>query len=487
MKLDETLTFDDVLIRPGYSSILPRDVSTNTYFSREIKINIPLVSAAMDTVTEAKMAIAIAQGGGIGVIHKNNSIDQQIAEIVKVKKYESGMVVDPITIRDDLSLKNLISLKEKFNISGFPVVNKSNKVVGIITNRDVRFAQNMSQPISELMTKKNLITAEEGISRKKALDILHSNKIEKLIVIDKGKRCVGLITVTDIKKSEKYPLATKDHIGRLRVAAAIGVGQDGLNRAESIFKAGADAIVLDTAHAHSKRVTDTIRAIRKIVKNNIQVIAGNIATKEAAKMLLREKVDAIKIGIGPGSICTTRIIAGVGVPQFSAITEIYEATKKSKIPLIADGGIRYSGDVAKAIGAGADCVMVGSLLAGTQESPGEVFLFQGRSYKSYRGMGSLAAMEKGSSDRYFQQDVQDKLKFVPEGVEGRVPFKGASSEVIFQLVGGLRAAMGYTGNININKMQSNCKFQKITTAGVKESHIHDISVTKEAPNYKTER
>lgn len=487
MKLDEALTFDDVLIRPGYSSILPRDVSTNTYFSREIKINIPLVSAAMDTVTEAKMAIAIAQGGGIGVIHKNNSIDQQIAEIVKVKKYESGMVVDPITIRDDSSLKNLISLKEKFNISGFPVVNKSNKIVGIITNRDVRFAQNMSQPISELMTKKNLITAEAGISRKKALDILHSNKIEKLIVIDKDKRCVGLITVTDIKKSEKYPLATKDHIGRLRVAAAIGVGQDGLNRAESIFKAGADAIVLDTAHAHSKRVIDTIRAIRKMVKNNIQVIAGNIATKEAAKMLLKEKVDAIKIGIGPGSICTTRIIAGVGVPQFSAIKEIYEVTKKSKIPLIADGGIRYSGDVAKAIGAGADCVMIGSLLAGTQESPGEVFLFQGRSYKSYRGMGSLAAMEKGSSDRYFQQDVQDKLKFVPEGVEGRVPFKGASSEVIFQLVGGLRAAMGYTGNINIDKMQSNCKFQKITTAGVKESHIHDIAVTKEAPNYKTER
>ncbi len=487
MKLDEALTFDDVLIRPGYSSILPRDVSTNTYFSREIKINIPLVSAAMDTVTEAKMAIAVAQGGGIGVIHKNNSIDQQIAEIVKVKKYESGMVVDPITIRDDLSLKNLITLKEKFNISGFPVVNKNKKVVGIITNRDVRFAQNMSQPISELMTKKNLITAEAGISRKKALDILHSNKIEKLIVIDKDKRCVGLITVTDIKKSEKYPLATKDHIGRLRVAAAIGVGEDGLNRAESIFKAGADAIVLDTAHAHSKRVIDTIRAIRKLVKNNIQVIAGNIATKEAAKMLLKEKVDAIKIGIGPGSICTTRVIAGVGVPQFSAITEIYEVTKKSKIPLIADGGIRYSGDVAKAIGAGADCVMIGSLLAGTQESPGEVFLFQGRSYKSYRGMGSLAAMEKGSSDRYFQQDVQDKLKFVPEGVEGRVPFKGASSEVIFQLVGGLRAAMGYTGNININKMQSNCKFQKITTAGVKESHIHDIAVTKEAPNYKTER
>ncbi len=487
MKLEEALTFDDVLIRPGYSSILPRDVSTKTYFSRDIKINIPLVSAAMDTVTEAKLAIAIAQGGGIGVIHKNNSIDQQTAEIVKVKKYESGMVVDPITIREDSNLNHLIELKKRFNISGFPVVNKNKKVVGIITNRDVRFAKNMSQPIKELMTKNNLITAEEGVSRKKALEILHNNKIEKLIVIDKNKRCVGLITVTDIEKSEKYPLATKDNIGRLRVAAAIGVGTDGLLRAENIFKSGADAIVLDTAHAHSERVIETIKSLRHLVKNNIQIIAGNIATKEAAKMLLKQKIDGIKIGIGPGSICTTRIIAGVGVPQFSAITEIYEVAKKFKIPLIADGGIRYSGDLAKAIGAGADCVMIGSLLAGTQESPGEVFLFQGRSYKSYRGMGSLAAMEKGSSDRYFQQDIQDKLKFVPEGVEGRVPFKGASSEVIFQLVGGLRAAMGYTGNVNIKKMKNNCKFQKITTAGVKESHIHDIAVTKEAPNYKTER
>jgi IMP dehydrogenase len=487
MKLEEALTFDDVLIRPGYSTVLPREVSTSTFFSREIKINIPLISAAMDTVTEAKLAIAIAQSGGIGVIHKNNTIDEQIAEIIKVKKYESGMVVDPITIREDSTLQNLIDLKKKFNISGFPVVNKFKKVVGIITNRDVRFAKNMSQPIKELMTKTNLITAEEGVNRKKALQILHNNKIEKLIVIDKEKKCIGLITVTDIEKSEKYPLATKDHIGRLRVAAAVGVGETGLVRAKSIYKAGADAIVLDTAHAHSKRVVDTIKDIRKIVKNNIQIIAGNIATKEAAKLLLGQKVDGIKIGIGPGSICTTRIIAGVGVPQFSAITEIYEEIKRSKVPIIADGGIRYSGDVAKAIGAGADSVMIGSLLAGTQESPGEVFLYQGRSYKSYRGMGSLAAMEKGSSDRYFQQDVQDKLKFVPEGVEGRVPFKGTSKDVIFQLVGGLRAAMGYTGNNNIIKMKNNCKFQKITTAGVKESHIHDIAVTKEAPNYKTER
>jgi len=487
MKLEEALTFDDVLIRPGYSKILPRDVKTNTKFSRDIKINIPLVSSAMDTVTEGKLAIAVAQSGGIGVLHKNNSIDQQITEITKVKKFESGMVVDPITIGVDANLKHLLELKRRFNISGFPVVDKAKKVVGIITNRDVRFAKDISQPIKELMTKTNLITAKEGVNKKNALEILHNNKIEKLIVIDKNKRCVGLITVTDIEKSQKYPLATKDNIGSLRVAAAIGVGSNGLERAENIYKAGADAIVLDTAHAHSERVINTIKDLRKIVKNNIQIIAGNIATKEAARLLLKQPIDAIKIGIGPGSICTTRIIAGVGVPQFSAITEIYEASKKSSIPLIADGGIRYSGDVAKAIGAGADCVMIGSLLAGTEESPGEVFLYQGRSYKSYRGMGSLAAMEKGSSDRYFQQDVQDKLKFVPEGVEGRVPFKGSCTDVIFQLVGGLRASMGYTGNVDIQNMQNNCKFQKITSAGVKESHIHDIAVTKEAPNYKTER
>ena len=487
MKLEEALTFDDVLIRPGYSKILPRDVKTNTKFSRDIKINIPLVSSAMDTVTEAKLAIAVAQSGGIGVLHKNNSIDQQVIEITKVKRFESGMVVDPITIDVDANLKKLLDLKRKYNISGFPVVDKAKKVIGIITNRDVRFAKNISQPIKELMTRTKLITAKEGVSKKSALETLHNNKIEKLIVVDKNKRCVGLITVTDIEKSQKYPLATKDNIGSLRVAAAIGVGPSGLERAENIYKAGADAIVLDTAHAHSERVINTIKDLRKMVKNNIQIIAGNIATKEAAKLLMKERIDAIKIGIGPGSICTTRIIAGVGVPQFSAITEIYEASKKSAIPLIADGGIRYSGDVAKAIGAGADCVMIGSLLAGTEESPGEVFLYQGRSYKSYRGMGSLAAMEKGSSERYFQQDVQDKLKFVPEGVEGRVPFKGSCTDVIFQLVGGLRASMGYTGNVNILNMQKNCKFQKITSAGVKESHIHDIAVTKEAPNYKTER
>ncbi len=487
MKLEEALTFDDVLIRPDYSKILPREVDTQARFSREIDIKVPLISAAMDTVTEARLAIALAQNGGIGVIHKNNSIEQQSTEVIKVKKYESGMVVDPITISHKANLQDLLNLKAKYNISGFPVVDNRQKVVGIITNRDVRFAKNNKQPISELMTKDNLITAKEGISRKAALNILHDKKIEKLIIIDSNNKCIGLITVTDIEKSQKFPLATKDSIGRLRVAAAIGVGKDGIDRASELIKAGVDAIILDTAHGHSERVIKTIKELKKIFKDNVQIVAGNIATADAAKCLAKEKIDGIKIGIGPGSICTTRVIAGVGVPQFSAIREVYKAIKHTSLPIIADGGIRYSGDVAKAIGAGADSVMIGSLLAGTEESPGEVFLYQGRSYKSYRGMGSLAAMEKGSSDRYFQQDVQDKLKFVPEGVEGRVPFKGPSSEIIFQLVGGLRASMGYTGNKNIKEMKNNCKFLKITNAGYKESHIHDIAVTREAPNYKTER
>ena len=487
MKLEEALTFDDVLIKPDFSKILPREVSTETKFSRDIRINIPLVSAAMDTVTEGRLAISIAQSGGIGVVHKNNSIEQQVIEIIKVKKYESGMVVDPVTISLESNLEKLLDLKKKFNISGFPVVDNNNKVVGIITNRDVRFAKNNKQPIKELMTSTDLITVKEGVSKKKALEILHNKKIEKLIIVDNDNKCVGLITVTDIEKSQRYPLASKDNIGRLRVAAAIGVGNEGLERAIEISNAGADAIILDTAHGHSSRVVDTIRELKKILKDKIQIIAGNIATKDAANYLSNEGVDGIKVGIGPGSICTTRIIAGVGVPQFSAIHDIYLSLKDKKIPIIADGGIRYSGDVAKAIGAGSDCVMVGSLLAGTEESPGEVFLYQGRSYKSYRGMGSLAAMEKGSSERYFQQDVEDKLKFVPEGVEGRVPYKGACSDVIFQLVGGLRAAMGYTGNESISEMKKNCKFLRITAAGFKESHIHDIAVTREAPNYKTEK
>ena len=486
MKLSQSLTFDDVLIRPAYSRIMPREVETKTKFSSEIDINIPIISAAMDTVTDGRLAISISQCGGIGVIHKNNSIEEQAIEVIKVKKYESGMVVDPVTISSDSKLLDLIELKKKFNISGFPVVDKNKKVVGIITNRDVRFSKNLQQPIKELMTKTNLITSEKGISPKKASDILKANKIEKLIIIDKQKRCKGLITVTDIEKSQKYPLATKDHIGRLRTAAAIGVGKEGLGRAERLVDVGVDAIVLDTAHAHSKRVIDTLKDLKRKFKDRVQIIAGNIATSEAAAELIKYPVDALKVGIGPGSICTTRVIAGVGVPQFSAIAEVYGRCKKKNIPIIADGGVRYSGDVAKAIGAGADSVMIGSLLAGTEESPGEVFLYQGRSYKSYRGMGSLAAMEKGSSDRYFQQDVEDKLKFVPEGVEGRVPFKGAASEVIFQLVGGLRAAMGYTGNKNIYDMKNKCSFIQITQAGFKESHIHDIAVTREAPNYKTE-
>ena len=486
MKLSQSLTFDDVLIRPAYSSIMPREVETKTRFSSEIDINIPIISAAMDTVTDGRLAISISQCGGIGVIHKNNSIEEQAIEVIKVKKYESGMVVDPVTISSDSKLLDLIELKKKFNISGFPVVDNNKKVIGIITNRDVRFSKNLQQPIRELMTKTNLITSEKGISIKKASDILKANKIEKLIIIDKQKRCKGLITVTDIEKSQKYPLATKDHIGRLRTAAAIGVGKEGLSRAERLVEVGVDAIVLDTAHAHSKRVIDSLKDLKRKFKDRVQIIAGNIATSESAGELIKYPVDGLKVGIGPGSICTTRVIAGVGVPQFSAIAEVYKRCKKKNIPIIADGGVRYSGDVAKAIGAGADSVMIGSLLAGTQESPGEVFLYQGRSYKSYRGMGSLAAMEKGSSDRYFQQDVEDKLKFVPEGVEGRVPFKGAASEVIFQLVGGLRAAMGYTGNKNIHDMKNKCSFIQITQAGFKESHIHDIAVTREAPNYKTE-
>ena len=487
MKLSQSLTFDDVLIRPAYSSVMPREVETRTKFSSEIEINIPIISSAMDTVTDGRLAISISQCGGIGVIHKNNSIEEQIAEVVKVKKYESGVVVDPVTISADSKLFNLLELRKKYNISGFPVVDKNNRVVGIITNRDVRFSKNLQQPIKELMTNTKLITSEKGISIKKASDILRKNKIEKLIIIDKQKRCKGLITVTDIEKSEKYPLATKDNIGRLRVAAAIGVGKAGMDRAERLVEAGVDALVLDTAHAHSKRVINTIKELKKKFKDRVQVVAGNIATSEAASELIKYPINGIKVGIGPGSICTTRVIAGVGVPQFSAIVEVYQQSKKKNIPIIADGGVRYSGDVAKAIGAGADSVMIGSLLAGTEESPGEVFLYQGRSYKSYRGMGSLAAMERGSSDRYFQQDVEDKLKFVPEGVEGRVPYKGAASEVIFQLVGGLRAAMGYTGNKNIKDMKNKCSFIKITQAGFKESHIHDIAVTKEAPNYKTER
>lgn len=484
MKLVEAFTFDDVLIRPAASSVLPNKADTKTLFTKKIYLNIPLISSAMDTVTESKLAIAMAQSGGIGVIHKNNKIEEQVREVEIVKRFESGMVINPITVRPDDTLKDILALKKIHGVSGFPVTDKNGKLLGIITNRDVRFAENPDELVENLMTKKNLLTVPDTVKRKDAISDLTSTRVEKLIVVDKNNRCVGLITVSDIKKSEKYPLATKDNEGRLRVAAAVGVGKDGMTRTKALVKAGVDAIVVDTAHGHSKAVLDVIKNIKKSFKN-IEVVGGNVATAEGAQALIKAGVDAVKIGIGPGSICTTRVVAGVGVPQFSAICEARKVCKSKNIPVIADGGIRFSGDVAKAIGAGADSVMVGSLLAGTEEAPGETFLYQGRTFKSYRGMGSLGAMARGSADRYFQEDITNQMKLVPEGVEGRVPYKGMVSSVIDQLIGGLKAAMGYTGNKNISQMQNKCVFQRITSAGVKESHIHDIAITKEAPNYKT--
>ncbi|MBT3938568.1 MAG: IMP dehydrogenase [Pelagibacterales bacterium] len=484
MKLIEAFTFDDVLIRPAASSVLPSNADTKTMFTKNISLNIPLVSSAMDTVTESRLAIAIAQAGGIGVIHKNNTIEEQVREIEIVKRFESGMVINPITVSPDDKLKDILALKTIHGVSGFPVTDKKGVLLGIITNRDVRFAENPDELVKNLMTKNKLVTVPDTVSREDAISKLTSTRVEKLIVVNKQYKCVGLITVSDIKKSERNPLATKDEEGRLRVAAAVGVGKDGMKRVKALVEAGVDAIVVDTAHGHSKGVLDIIKSIKKSFKN-IQVVGGNVATASGAKALIKVGVDAVKIGIGPGSICTTRIVAGVGVPQFSAICEARSVCKAKNIPVIADGGIRFSGDVAKAIGAGANCVMVGSLLAGTEEAPGETFLFQGRTFKSYRGMGSLGAMARGSADRYFQEDITDQMKLVPEGVEGRVAYKGLASSVIDQLIGGLKAAMGYTGNKNISSMQTKCVFQKITTAGVKESHTHDIAITKEAPNYKT--
>lgn len=484
MKLIEAFTFDDVLIRPAASSVLPSNAETKTMFTKNISLNIPLVSSAMDTVTESKLAIAIAQAGGIGVIHKNNTIEEQVREIEIVKRFESGMVINPITVSQNDTLKDILALKKIHGVSGFPVTDKKGVLLGIITNRDVRFADNPNELVKNLMTKNKLVTVPDTVSREDAISKLTSTRVEKLIVVNKQYKCVGLITVSDIKKSERNPLATKDEEGRLRVAAAVGVGKDGIKRVKALVEAGVDAIVVDTAHGHSKGVLDIIKSIKKSFKN-IQVVGGNVATASGAKALIKVGVDAVKIGIGPGSICTTRIVAGVGVPQFSAICEARSVCKAKNIPVIADGGIRFSGDVAKAIGAGANCVMVGSLLAGTEEAPGETFLFQGRTFKSYRGMGSLGAMARGSADRYFQEDITDQMKLVPEGVEGRVAYKGLASSVIDQLIGGLKAAMGYTGNKNISSMQTKCVFQKITTAGVKESHTHDIAITKEAPNYKT--
>ena len=484
-KIYDSLTFDDVLLKPTSSSILPKNVNTKTLLTKSVSLEIPIISAAMDTVTESQMAIAMAQSGGIGSIHKNMKIEEQMDEVRKVKKFESGIVVNPVTISKDKKLKDALDLMLKNKISGIPVVEKNNKLVGILTNRDVRFFSNSEIKVEDLMTKKNLQTVKEDVDMEKAKQILHKFRIEKLIVVDKDYKCVGLITVKDIEKARKYPNACKDTKGRLRVAAAVDAGDQGIERAEGLIEVDTDVLILDTAHGHSKNVIDTVKKIKK-KSNYTQIIAGNIATKEGAKALIDVGADAIKVGMGPGSICTTRMVAGVGVPQLSAILEVSEITKKSNIPLIADGGIKYSGDIAKAIAAGADTIMIGSLLAGTDESPGEVYLYQGRSYKSYRGMGSISAMLKGSAERYFQDIKIDIQKLIPEGVEGQVPYKGSVSIVLNQLIGGLRSSMGYTGNENIKKMKTNCEFIKITTSGLKESHVHDVTITKESPNYKPE-
>ncbi len=483
------LTFDDVLLQPGLSNVLPSEVDITTNLTRSIRLNIPIVSAAMDTVTEAPLAIAMAQAGGIGVIHRNLEPEIQAQHIRRVKKFESGMVVNPVTIAPSATLKDAFALMKAHKISGIPVVDPApnggqGRLVGILTNRDVRFANTPSQPVHELMTKDNLITVRESISREEAKRLLHKYRIEKLLVVDDAYRCVGLITVKDIEKAEQHPLACKDEQGRLRVAAATSVGDEGFRRSEHLIDAGVDLIVVDTAHGHSQRVLDAVRRIKRL-SNAVQVVAGNVATADATKALIDAGADAVKVGIGPGSICTTRVVAGIGVPQLTAVMEAAEAASQAGVPVIADGGIKYSGDIAKAIAGGASCVMIGSLLAGTDESPGEVYLYQGRSYKSYRGMGSLGAMARGSADRYFQSEVADPLKLVPEGVEGQVPYKGPAFSVVHQLTGGLRAAMGYTGSRTIPELQEKAEFVRITNAGLRESHTHDVTITRELPNYPT--
>lgn len=478
------LTFDDVLLKPGASEVLPREADTKTKLTQSIELGIPLMSAAMDTVTEANLAIAMAQAGGIGTIHKNMELEAQANEVRRVKKFESGMVVNPVTITPEKTLAEARTLMDANNISGIPVTEKDGTLVGILTHRDVRFVTEFNQPVSSLMTKK-LVTTTEGISKEEAKKLLHHHRIEKLLVVDANYKCVGLITVKDIEKSVKNPNAAKDGRGRLRVAAAVGTGVEGIARAEALIAADADVIIVDTAHGHSRGVIETVQQIKKLHRD-IAVIAGNIATAEAAEALINAGADAVKVGIGPGSICTTRMVAGVGVPQLSAIMDVRRLVDKKNIPLIADGGIKFSGDFAKAIAAGASVAMIGSLFAGTEESPGEVILFQGRSYKTYRGMGSVGAMAKGSADRYFQAEVNEAQKLVPEGVEGRVPYKGSVAGVIHQMVGGLRAAMGYTGNATIESMRNNCQFVRMTGAGLKESHVHDITITKESPNYRVE-
>ncbi len=486
LRVEEALAFDDVLVVPGHSEVLPGAADTHARLTRRIGLNIPLVSSAMDTVTEAAMAIAMAQQGGIGVIHKNLTVEEQAAQVRRVKKFESGMVVNPLTIHPDQTLAEARALMEAHHISGVPVVEReTGRLVGILTHRDVRFATDPGVRVYELMTRENLVTAPGDVAPEEARRLLHRHRIEKLLVVDEAYRCVGLITVKDMDKAQAHPLANKDELGRLRVAAATGVGEEGRARARALLDAGVDVVVVDTAHGHSAGVLHAVDRIKHL-SNDVQVIAGNVATPEGALALIEAGADAVKVGIGPGSICTTRVVAGVGVPQFSAVMETSAACREHDVPAIADGGIRTSGDMVKAIGAGAECVMVGSMLAGTDEAPGEVFLYQGRSYKSYRGMGSLGAMARGSADRYFQQEVRDALKLVPEGIEGRVGYKGPVAAVVHQLVGGLRAGMGYTGSATLEDLRQNARFRRITGAGLRESHVHDVAITREAPNYRQE-
>ncbi len=482
----EGLTFDDVLLVPGESDVQPMEVDTSTRLTEEIGLKIPILSAAMDTVTESEMAIAMAQNGGLGILHRNMEIEEQANMVRKVKRFESGMVLDPITIRPDATLKDALDLMYEHRISGIPVTEESGKLVGILTNRDVRFADNPKQKVKELMTHENLVKVTGTVSKAKAKKLLHQHRIEKLLITDKAGKCIGLMTVKDIEKSNLFPQATKDSQDRLRVGAAVGTGEiNGVERAAALAEAGLDLLVVDTAHGHSKKVVDTVKIIRKQNKN-LQIMAGNVATADAALALIKAGANAIKVGIGPGSICTTRVVAGVGVPQLTAIMDVVEGCYKKGIPVIADGGIKYSGDFAKAIAAGADVAMMGGVFAGTDEAPGEVILYQGRSYKSYRGMGSVGAMVKGSADRYFQAGVNKSHKLVPEGIEGRVPYKGPIGNVLHQMVGGLKASMGYVGAATIPEMKEKAEFLRMTGAGYKESHVHDVTITREAPNYRTE-
>ncbi|MBI2257394.1 MAG: IMP dehydrogenase [Flavobacteriia bacterium] len=479
--IQEGLTFDDVLLVPAYSEILPREVSIKSQFTTQITLNTPIISSAMDTVTESGLAIAIAQQGGIGVIHKNMSIAEQAKEVRKVKRSESGMILDPIILHENALVSDALRLMKENRIGGIPVVDENHHLKGIVTNRDLRFEKNNMRPVNEIMTKNNLITTKDGTNLAQAEDILQENKIEKLPVIDSNNKLIGLITFRDIIKVKEHPFSCKDSFGRLRVSAAVGVTDDTLERVKALVEAGVDAIVIDTAHGHTKGVVEVLKKVKNIFPS-LPCVVGNIATGEAAKFLADAGADAIKVGIGPGSICTTRVIAGVGVPQLSAINDVYQAIKEYKIPIIADGGIRYTGDIVKAIAAGADSVMLGSMFAGVEESPGETIIYEGRKFKAYRGMGSLEAMHKGSKDRYFQSDEDDINKLVPEGISGRVPYKGTLSEVMYQLIGGLRAGMGYCGSEDISQLKQ-AKFVRITQAGVKESHPHDVTISREAPNY----